>query len=206
MRDELIRYCVLNNHVGILDKIGDRKPRKYAYHFQNAQVFGTYHLGWLFCTTPVTICKLIDNGVLVGQQDEQTKRRTVLRADLIRYCEENGHTSVLAILEGNMKQIKVGHKVWIKTPENPKLDGTEATVKSLQDWGCFLDAPAAASGEFRAVWSEMITEDPNRATQIKLAKASGFTEDQCSKCGSFKMKRNGTCLLCTDCGETSGCS
>jgi ribonucleoside-diphosphate reductase alpha chain len=40
----------------------------------------------------------------------------------------------------------------------------------------------------------------------KEARAQGFTGDSCSSCGSMKMKRNGTCLVCVECGETSGCS
>ena len=38
------------------------------------------------------------------------------------------------------------------------------------------------------------------------ARQQGFTGDQCVACGSMKMKRNGTCILCLDCGETTGCS
>lgn len=38
------------------------------------------------------------------------------------------------------------------------------------------------------------------------AKQQGFTGDQCAVCGSMKMKRNGSCMLCLDCGETTGCS
>ena len=38
------------------------------------------------------------------------------------------------------------------------------------------------------------------------ARQQGFTGDQCAACGSMKMKRNGSCLLCVDCGETTGCS
>ncbi|MFH0873867.1 MAG: adenosylcobalamin-dependent ribonucleoside-diphosphate reductase [Candidatus Komeilibacteria bacterium] len=38
------------------------------------------------------------------------------------------------------------------------------------------------------------------------ARQQGFTGDQCGSCGSMKMKRNGSCLLCADCGETTGCS
>ncbi|MFA6588490.1 MAG: vitamin B12-dependent ribonucleotide reductase [Patescibacteria group bacterium] len=38
------------------------------------------------------------------------------------------------------------------------------------------------------------------------ARQQGYTGDQCSACGSMKMKRNGTCILCLDCGETTGCS
>ncbi len=44
------------------------------------------------------------------------------------------------------------------------------------------------------------------ATKAELAKQQGFTGSMCSGCGSFKMKRNGSCELCVDCGQTSGCS
>jgi ribonucleoside-diphosphate reductase alpha chain len=39
-----------------------------------------------------------------------------------------------------------------------------------------------------------------------IAKQSGYTGDQCSGCGNFTMVRNGTCLKCETCGETTGCS
>lgn len=42
--------------------------------------------------------------------------------------------------------------------------------------------------------------------KIKEAKIMGYTGDVCQSCGSFTMVRNGTCLKCTTCGETSGCS
>jgi ribonucleoside-diphosphate reductase alpha chain len=43
-------------------------------------------------------------------------------------------------------------------------------------------------------------------TKIEIAKQQGFTGSMCSGCGSFKMKRNGSCEVCLDCGATSGCS
>ncbi|WFU52189.1 adenosylcobalamin-dependent ribonucleoside-diphosphate reductase [Bradyrhizobium pachyrhizi] len=39
-----------------------------------------------------------------------------------------------------------------------------------------------------------------------VAKMSGFTGDECGNCHSFTMVRNGTCLKCETCGETTGCS
>lgn len=39
----------------------------------------------------------------------------------------------------------------------------------------------------------------------ELAKAKGFVGEACT-CGSFNTRRNGSCLLCTDCGQTTGCS
>ncbi|MBR9701208.1 adenosylcobalamin-dependent ribonucleoside-diphosphate reductase [Candidatus Woesearchaeota archaeon] len=41
---------------------------------------------------------------------------------------------------------------------------------------------------------------------IQEAKDQGFTGEECSECGSLKMKQNGTCNLCLDCGSTTGCS
>jgi ribonucleoside-diphosphate reductase alpha chain len=39
-----------------------------------------------------------------------------------------------------------------------------------------------------------------------VAKMSGYTGDSCGNCSSFQMVRNGTCLKCESCGETTGCS
>ncbi len=44
------------------------------------------------------------------------------------------------------------------------------------------------------------------ADRIKEAKLKGYTGDICSSCGSLTMVRNGTCLKCMTCGDTSGCS
>ncbi len=44
------------------------------------------------------------------------------------------------------------------------------------------------------------------ATKFEIAKQQGFTGSICSSCSSLKMKRNGSCEVCLDCGATSGCS
>jgi ribonucleoside-diphosphate reductase alpha chain len=38
------------------------------------------------------------------------------------------------------------------------------------------------------------------------ARHRGFEGDACPECGNFTMVRNGTCLKCTTCGGTTGCS
>lgn len=35
---------------------------------------------------------------------------------------------------------------------------------------------------------------------------SGYTGDQCSHCSSMRMKVSGHCMVCEDCGTTTGCS
>jgi len=43
-------------------------------------------------------------------------------------------------------------------------------------------------------------------TKVEQARLQGFTGAICGGCGSLKMKRNGSCEVCLDCGATSGCS
>jgi len=40
----------------------------------------------------------------------------------------------------------------------------------------------------------------------RMARERGYTGDICASCGSSQMRRNGTCLKCDSCGETTGCS
>ncbi|TSC79023.1 MAG: ribonucleoside-diphosphate reductase alpha chain [Candidatus Peregrinibacteria bacterium Gr01-1014_25] len=43
-------------------------------------------------------------------------------------------------------------------------------------------------------------------TKREQAKLQGYTGSICGACGSVKVKRNGSCEVCIDCGATSGCS
>ncbi len=44
------------------------------------------------------------------------------------------------------------------------------------------------------------------SAQIREARLKGYEGDPCGNCGAFTMVRNGVCLKCDTCGETSGCS
>ena len=46
----------------------------------------------------------------------------------------------------------------------------------------------------------------NGNTRFVEARAQGYTGEQCNSCGSLRVKRNGSCTVCEDCGTTSGCS
>ena len=46
----------------------------------------------------------------------------------------------------------------------------------------------------------------NGTQKIFEAVAKGYTGEQCSTCSSMRVKRNGSCTVCEDCGTTSGCS
>ena len=38
------------------------------------------------------------------------------------------------------------------------------------------------------------------------ARRAGYTGESCGSCGSIRVRRNGICIVCEDCGTTSGCS
>jgi ribonucleoside-diphosphate reductase alpha chain len=50
----------------------------------------------------------------------------------------------------------------------------------------------------------------DRGVQVKTGFVDpielGYTGDSCTSCGSTKVRRNGSCTVCDDCGTTSGCS
>jgi len=66
---------------------------------------------------------------------------------------------------------------------------------------------ALAPGATAAVVSVAVGEASSSALGFALeAKLKGFEGDACPECGNFTMVRNGTCLKCTTCGGTTGCS
>lgn len=67
------------------------------------------------------------------------------------------------------------------------------------------DAESAEDDAASAASTTSSTVD-DMASTIDIAKQQGFTGSVCSGCGSTKMKRNGSCEVCLDCGATSGCS
>ena len=46
----------------------------------------------------------------------------------------------------------------------------------------------------------------NPANLIKEARTKGYEGEACTSCNQFTLVRNGSCLKCVTCGETSGCS
>ena len=63
------------------------------------------------------------------------------------------------------------------------------------------------SGQKRDIQLTLDAAMMDEASRIRqLAREAGFTGDICMNCNGSKMRRNGTCLKCDDCGETTGCS
>ncbi|UPT95501.1 adenosylcobalamin-dependent ribonucleoside-diphosphate reductase [Bradyrhizobium barranii subsp. apii] len=94
--------------------------------------------------------------------------------------EESGHTAIGSGVEPEKSVVNISNVVTVNAAAGMSDDELVKVVEKLS---------ASALPDQRAV-----------------AKMSGYTGDCCSNCSSFTMVRNGTCLKCETCGETTGCS
>ena len=91
-------------------------------------------------------------------------------------------------IEAALADVMAGPKSPPPTAEDPR--------------GSYLPLAAAPAASTRREPPKLDTIQ----TQGEIARAQGYTGDACTGCGGFTMRRNGTCLLCTSCGTTTGCS
>ena len=80
--------------------------------------------------------------------------------------------------------------------------GAAAATASLQTATVMRAEGSAAV----AVETTVVQAVDTRLERIREARMKGYEGDACGECGNFTLVRNGTCLKCTTCGATSGCS
>lgn len=100
---------------------------------------------------------------------------------------------------------KPGTQVKIAIPDNPYANGQVAEVITDTPYGYILRTKFG-TGEFRVIEGEIEELKPERNGVYHSARAYGYDENPCPRCGAFKLKRAGACLCCDECGETTGCS
>lgn len=52
----------------------------------------------------------------------------------------------------------------------------------------------------------VVAEERNALSKMTQARQQGYSGSLCDNCGSARMKRNGACEVCEDCGTSGGCS
>src|SRR5215471_2194298 len=70
-------------------------------------------------------------------------------------------------------------------------------------------APSPAEALEALPWSRAEARAEAKALAAEKraeAKAQGYEGEACDECGNFTLVRNGTCLKCNTCGNTTGCS
>jgi len=86
-------------------------------------------------------------------------------------------------------------------------NGAAATARAAATPGAVQEI-AGNNGSAEAVAVEaMVAERVDlRLVRVRDARTKGYEGDSCNDCGNFTLVRNGTCMKCTTCGATSGCS
>jgi ribonucleoside-diphosphate reductase alpha chain len=81
-----------------------------------------------------------------------------------------------------------------------------ATSGTSQGIAGNIGAAGAVAVQEVAVQAVVAERVELRLERVREARARGYVGDSCGECGNFTMVRNGTCLKCTTCGATNGCS
>lgn len=88
-------------------------------------------------------------------------------------------------------------------------------LKHGTDRSDYLLAVARHTKQVIAIANEVVIETPDlkvleppkiAETMVHDVRAQGYTGDVCDMCQGSRMKRAGHCMVCEDCGSTTGCS
>ncbi|MGA0121719.1 MAG: vitamin B12-dependent ribonucleotide reductase [Gaiellales bacterium] len=133
------------------------------------------------------------NGMVVG--NDKIKMATsvidyIFREVAISYLDRNDLSHVD---DQDLRGDEVG------TPKSERLDRSVSAVATTP----VAPVPAGAGVEAQA---RLQQRPAPLLTERDEARLKGYEGDACGNCGQMTLVRNGTCLKCISCGETSGCS
>lgn len=92
---------------------------------------------------------------------------------------------------------------------NPRAAGSPTETLALDQKGLkpkFDERLVSGHGAQGKALIQVGGADARLTAQIQEARLKGYEGDPCGNCGAFTLVRNGVCLKCQTCGETSGCS
>ncbi|MEQ1771104.1 MAG: vitamin B12-dependent ribonucleotide reductase [Devosia sp.] len=92
---------------------------------------------------------------------------------------------------------------------NPVASIQQSTVTALKSSTAYKPEIDVTPATFNAGEIDPVPSPPPGQTVSQLrtqALMQGYTGDQCSNCNSMRMKVSGHCMVCEDCGTTTGCS
>ena len=133
------------------------------------------------------------NGMVVG--NDKIKMSTsvidyIFREVAISYLDRNDLSHVD---DQDLRGDDVG------TPKSERLDRSITAVAATPVAPVPAGAGVEAQGRMQQRPAPLLTERDE-------ARLKGYEGDACGNCGQMTLVRNGTCLKCISCGETSGCS
>ena len=104
--------------------------------------------------------------------------------------------------EAPASKLSPGQELWERQKTHRRrANGNGANGNGHTNGNGSIGAKMAAA---RSVMKESVVSEVEE--KVATAKAHGYTGEQCGNCGSMRVKQNGACHVCEECGTTSGCS
>ncbi len=101
----------------------------------------------------------------------------------------------------------IGSPTWALDAEHKRMVVEAKAVIAVRDHRSVISDQGSLITDHRSpTASRLQPAEVSTAEQVRVARLKGYEGDPCTNCGSFTMVRNGVCLKCDSCGETSGCS
>jgi len=124
----------------------------------------------------------------------------VFRAIGYEYLGREDFVHIKAIDEGNAHEGRNGNGSELHTNGNGNGRGKLSPGQAL------YTKPGSSAGAIDTTMAPPVKPIGENQKKVMTAKAQGYTGEQCGNCGSMRVKQNGACHVCEDCGTTSGCS
>lgn len=106
-----------------------------------------------------------------------------------------------AYLAGEATDVSLAGRGESEMEGSAKSDSQMSAKQSSAPHG---EVAGGRRGETRPVTPKSALSEVSE--KIRMARLQGYEGDPCTNCGAFTLVRNGVCLKCQSCGETSGCS
>ncbi|MEJ5170153.1 MAG: hypothetical protein WHU10_04120 [Fimbriimonadales bacterium] len=143
----------------------------------------------------------LDRRDLVQVQPEDLRSDALGHPETPEFTEEEERGPVVGHVPGVASERHDSRGFWAGHLEDKaflEAQGQERLPFESPEAFIAVPVPAGAAAEG--------TQQDALARKIREARLKGYEGDPCRNCGQFTLVRNGTCLKCDTCGETSGCS
>jgi ribonucleoside-diphosphate reductase alpha chain len=137
---------------------------------------------------PVPAAKFVSRGLLRGQES----RVVVVRGNTALRAEPEPEPESQSPVASLQQEVTTA----FARPEASQSATTALYARHAPD-------PEARRPSVARRTSTATSSDSERRAEARI---KGYEGENCSECGNFTLVRNGTCLKCDTCGNTSGCS
>jgi ribonucleoside-diphosphate reductase alpha chain len=155
------------------------------------------------------------SGVVQGHERIKTTTSVldfIFRSLAIDYLGRNDLAHVPPSIDDE-KPIQIEKSINNPNYSNNKVEKKNIEIEDIEGNGQILTEfekqhDINIMAELKGQETNTSSEKKNKSLSFEKedAVSMGYTGEQCEVCGSVRIRKNGTCSVCEDCGHTTGCS